>query len=472
MPTTSNHSLIEFERDKKGRPIRVKKLHFHSGQWKAWKSQSRFVFMLAGTQGGKTSFGPWWLHKQIMETRSPGGDNDYIAATANYSLYEKKMLPEMLKVFCQYLKMGRFHKGARIIELRDPATGLFWSDTGSEMYGRILLAAASTGSTKDAGVAGLESATAKAAWLDEVGLVSFGLNAWEAVLRRLSLAAETGGKVLGTTTLYNFGWLRTEVYDRWVAGDPNYDVIQFDSIMNPNFPISEYLRARDTLPPWKFNMLYRGRFDRPATQIYLDFDPARHVVNPRIIPVHWPIIVGVDPGAVNTGIVYLARDPTLNVYHVWNETMQGNLTSTEHVRRIKHMTERYMYRKYVGGAKSEQQFRMDWQDAGLNIYEPEVFDVEQGIDRVIQLFKANKLFVHRTCSKTVSQLIEYARVIDDRGEATEKIQDKEKYHLLDALRYACSVIRLHYQHTPPMPSRGDQRLPSFGSTRDGIPSMM
>lgn len=34
-------------------------LHLHVGQGKAWRSQRRFVFVLAGTQSGKTSFGPW-----------------------------------------------------------------------------------------------------------------------------------------------------------------------------------------------------------------------------------------------------------------------------------------------------------------------------------------------------------------------------------------------------------------------------
>lgn len=33
-------------------------LHFHANQWRAWDSQSRFVAVLAGTQGGKTSFRP------------------------------------------------------------------------------------------------------------------------------------------------------------------------------------------------------------------------------------------------------------------------------------------------------------------------------------------------------------------------------------------------------------------------------
>lgn len=34
------------------------RLNFHPGQERAWRSTRRFVVVLAGTQGGKTSFFP------------------------------------------------------------------------------------------------------------------------------------------------------------------------------------------------------------------------------------------------------------------------------------------------------------------------------------------------------------------------------------------------------------------------------
>ena len=51
--------------------------------------------MLAGTQGGKTSFGPHWLNREI-KTKGPG---DYLAVTATFPLLENKMLPELKKAF-------------------------------------------------------------------------------------------------------------------------------------------------------------------------------------------------------------------------------------------------------------------------------------------------------------------------------------------------------------------------------------
>jgi hypothetical protein len=37
------------------------KFNFHPGQLRAWDSDKRFILVLAGTQGGKTSFGPFTL---------------------------------------------------------------------------------------------------------------------------------------------------------------------------------------------------------------------------------------------------------------------------------------------------------------------------------------------------------------------------------------------------------------------------
>ena len=55
-------------------------LTFHKGQWGAWDSGKRFILLLAGTQGGKTTFGPLWLWREIQQ-RGPG---DYLVVTPTY----------------------------------------------------------------------------------------------------------------------------------------------------------------------------------------------------------------------------------------------------------------------------------------------------------------------------------------------------------------------------------------------------
>ncbi len=48
------------------------KLNLHPGQWQAWCSEARYVVVLAGTQSGKTVFGPLWPWREIR-CRGPGG---------------------------------------------------------------------------------------------------------------------------------------------------------------------------------------------------------------------------------------------------------------------------------------------------------------------------------------------------------------------------------------------------------------
>lgn len=408
-------------------------LNLHPGQRRAMDSDKRFVFVLSGSQAGKTSLGPWWLSREI-ETQGAG---DYLAVTANYDLFKLKMLPEMLKVFEETLRIGRFHPSARVMEIRDPETGEFWADKADdEMYGRIILRSASAGKG-EAGVRGLESTTAKAAWLDECGMDEFSIVAWEAVQRRLSIHQ---GRVLGTTTLYNFGWLRSEIYLPWQRGDPDIDVIQFDSIENPLFPIEEYERVKRVLPSWKFEMMYRGIFSRPAGQIYSDFDEAVHVVSPFDIPGAWPVIVGLDFGPVNTATLWITRHPAEGNYYVFQESIEGDMSTKGHTRNAKERSAGFKSVQWLGGAASEEQYRMDWQAEGINVMRPPISAVESGIDRVIELFKSNQLFIFRSCERTISQIVEYSRKIDAIGLVTDEIKDKNAYHMVDALRYAACGI--------------------------------
>ena len=314
-------------------------LHLHKGQQKAWESEKRFIFVIAGTQSGKTSFGSYWLRREIKRC----GAGDYLVVTSTYDLYKLKLLPEMKHVFCEMLRHEgwRWRAGDRVILSGDGET-------------RIILRSASSPE-------GLESATAKAAWLDECGQDDFRLDSWEAVQRRLSLHQ---GRVLGTTTPYNLGWLKTQVFDRWRGGNSDFEVIQFKSTMNPTFPLEEYERAKEVLPAWKFRMFYDGEFTRPAGMIYGDFDDS-NVVDPFPIPKEWPRYVGVDFGANNTAIMWLAHDQDKDVYYLYREYLKGGMTTREHASEALRHAKHENIIAWAGGAKSETLQRMDWAAAGV-----------------------------------------------------------------------------------------------------------
>ncbi len=407
----------------------------------------RFTFVLAGTQSGKTSWGPWWLAREIGRTADPLGGNDYIAVTASYDLFKLKMLPELLNTFCQALNMGRYWTGERVIELRDPLTGKFWANRADDkMWGRIILRSAGSGG-------GLESATARAAWADECGQPDFTLETWEALLRRLSLMM---GRVMGTTTIYDLGWVKSHVYDRWKRvgtsqekeGDRDFRIISFDSTENPVFPPEEFERARRDLPGWRFDMFYRGRFTRPAGQIYdcfsdTDISAGGHILARKPIPKDWFAVAGADFGLVNTCIgVYAVEEdaegyPTgrLILNHVHHK---GGFSAEGHIEDLRAVAPNLSL--VVGGAGSEQQWRDEYGRFGLPIYAPPLTSVEVGIDRVYGLTRAGNLLAFEDQTEYRTKKAEYSRELDVNGDPTTTIKDKEKYHVLDQERYLASLF--------------------------------
>lgn len=409
-------------------------LYPHAAQQRALDSTARIVAMIAGSQGGKTSFGPWWLNFEIMRLIGLGrGGGDYIAATSSYDLFKLKMLPELRNVFEHVLQVGRYWSGDKIIELMNPTTGKFEANRADDpMWGRIILRSASSGS-------GLESNTAKAAWEDEAGQDEFTVESDEAIDRRLTL---NQGRKLLTTTLYNLGWVKQQIVDK-ADSDPDIELIQFKSIENPVFPVAEFERQKQRLPEWKFLMFFEGRISRPPGMIYSDFrdeyrDNGGHKVKPFQLSIEWPRFVGVDPGAVNTAMIWLAHNVDENVYYLYRESLDGDKSTPEHAQGAKQLATANRERviSWHVGQKAETQQRMDWTAAGApNVFEPPIHDVESGIDRVIQLFRQFRLYVFDDCKGTLDQLGRYSRKVDSAGNTTENIKDKQTYHYLDALRY-------------------------------------
>lgn len=403
-------------------------LHFHANQWRAWDSEKRFILVLAGTQGGKTSFGPHWLYREICWR----GAGDYMVVTPTYPLLEKKALPEFRRVFEHTLGLGTYVGGSL-------KTFTFSEEGDLRTFGKRQEKRTTVmfGHAQDPD--SLESSTAKAAWLDEAGQKKFRLGSWEAILRRLSIHM---GRVLITTTPYNLGWLKQKLWDEWKAAQQQHvdiDVINFRSIDNPAFPRAEYDRARRDLPRWKFDMFYNAKFTRPAGLIYDNFNEVDHIIPRFAIPDDWPRYLGLDFGGVNTAGMFYAKEPGTNRLFAYREYKAGGRTAKEHVAEL---LKGEPYRPAaVGGAKSEQQWRNEFAQAGLAVQEPPISDVEVGIDRVYGCHARNEIIVFDDLAQYLDEKMSYSRELDEMGEPTEKIEDKNEYHLMDAERYAISLLR-------------------------------
>lgn len=417
-------------------------IHLHSGQRQAWDSDRRFVFMIAGKQSGKTIFGPLWLARQIFTL----GAGDYLAVSATFDLFKLKMLPALKQFLVNDLKIARYWAGDQILELCDPATGRFgatFSHEHEKMWGRVILRTADSEK-------GMQSATAKAAWMDEPGL--YDASVWKDVRGRLSLNA---GPALGTTTPYDLGWLKQQIYDLWTAGEADLDVVNFVSTINPFFSQAEYDSLERSMQPYQFAMDYKGSFGRPPAVIYEDFvdalrEDGGHKVRRFVIPTEWPRVVAIDPGVVNPGKIWAAHDPREDVYYIYRAEKGGRRREAlqhakDDLKTAQEQHERVVW--WAVGAKSEKYWREDYRKAGATaVREPDVMDVEEGIDRATQLIRQHRLYVFDDLKDFTGEIMSYAREIRN-GEVTRNIKDKATFHLMDAFRYlAVQIIKPRPQY--------------------------
>lgn len=423
--------------DKEGR------LHFsfHPGQARAWDSKRRIVLMLAGSQGGKTVFGPPWLWREIRRR----GAGDYLVVAPSYKLMALKALPSFTRLFETQLRLGRYHKGDKVFVVSRNGEQRLFGET-QDVETKIFFGHADEPES-------LEAATAKAAWLDEPGQRRFRMESWEAVRRRL---ARYEGRVLLTTTPYNLGWLKLKIHDPWkrwrraaaAARSPNeareierkqdIDLVHFDSLQNPVFPRAEWERARRDLPAWKFNLFYRAVFTRPAGLIYDAFDPKLHVVRPFKLSPKWPRFLGIDFGGVNTAAIWYAQEPGTGRLFAYREYLEGKRTAQQHTDAILVGEPRPLLA--AGGSKSEGQWRDEFLAAGLALQEPEITSVELGIDRVYGFHQRGEVMVFADLERYLSEKESYSRVLDDNSEPTEAIEDKHSFHMMDAERYILSQL--------------------------------
>lgn len=427
----------------------VLRIHVHPGQQEILDSDERIVLALCGTQSGKTTIGPLWLYTR-MQKYGPG---DYAAVSPTFALMELKAVPEFRRFFEGLLGLGRYYQS--------PIRKFMFSKDGL----RRTFGDDSSPCTVYFGFAenpdSLESSTYKAVWGDEAGQRKFKLDSHDALQRRLAVHQ---GPVLYTTTPYEFNWLKTRIYDRAgtvssknektglmervsvPGGDPGIKVVRFESTMNPAFPLEEFERQRALLPSWKFDMMYRAVWRRPAGTIYDcfvnkmvdDLDEPGHLVRPFDIPNRWPRVIGIDFGNVNLAAAFFAIDPETGNIFLYRTYNAGSKSARQHVSSL--LSRERGVPIAVGGAPSEDEWRNLFTREGLPVYRPTVDGVEAGIEAVYEVLRDRRLMVFSNLDRVVDDFLSYSRELDSNGEPTEKIADKHAYHRLDAVRYGLSEI--------------------------------
>ena len=211
------------------------------------------------------------------------------------------------------------------------------------------------------------------------------------------------------------------------------------------FSREEFNDAKSRLPKWKFNLFYRGVYDKPAGLIYDCFEEEAQVIPRFAIPPHWQHYVGHDFGGVNPAALFYAQDPMTGYFYLHREYKTQGKDAIEQVRELKELTANERISRRVGGQHTEMGWRQAYSNAGWKIFEPRIHgnnSVEPQIDKVYGLKKQGKLFVFDDCLGYLDENSTFSRQLDDRYESTDKIDNESSFHFMACERYVLSDVLL------------------------------
>lgn len=389
---------------------------FHADQLAAWGSAAREVAIVAGSRAGKTCLAPWLALREIQARGGNGG----IIVSPTYALMERALLPTCLDA---WRGMGTYSESKRRFDFSSSQCASMGVERAWAWFGY--------GENPDS----LESFEAQwGAVLDECGQRAFKRQSQEALRRRCAIHQS---RLFYLTTPYEWNWLKTDVVDKARERD-DIDVFNFSSLSNPVFPRDEWDRQKSLLPQWRFDMMYRGLFTRPAGQVFEVFDPDIHVVPDCAIPSQWVRVQGVDFGEANTAAVWLARLPggdEANARFVVAATYHGGHKGiSDHVAAWRRHGDVHAS---FGGAPSEDDWRAGFAGEGWPIVRPPTRDREYGLQAIHAMLASRRLFVLASCEGLIRELFEMSYEVGADGEVNPlRIEDERVYHLIAALRYA------------------------------------
>ena len=192
-------------------------------------------------------------------------------------------------------------------------------------------------------------------------------------------------------------------------------------------------RSIDTIGPDAFEREAQQRVRSKVGRIYDVFDRARHLCRPFAIPDEWPRFLGLDFGGLNTVGVFFARNRETKKLVGYRIYAQPNQTGAEHGQALLKGEPGVPF--CVGGSPSEGQWRRELRTGGIPVNEPDISEVEIGIDRVYGALRRDEVVFFDTLGPVIEQFETYRRPVGPSGEVLPGIHNKAAYHYCDAIRY-------------------------------------
>ncbi len=248
---------------------------------------------------------------------------------------------------------------------------------------------------------------------------------WEEVIR--PTLTDKKGEVLFISTPKGFNHFY-DLYNKQDE-DSDYKSFHFTTYDNPYIPPEEIAKAQAEMTEDRFAQEYLADFRKTEGLVYKEFDRTRHVFDEAV----WNTaerLVSIDWGYTNPSAVYLIERDGDSHYWITQEYYKTQKTTDDIVEYAASLRGNKYYPDPAEPDRIEMLKRKK-----LNVMEVSK-DIEAGIDAVRELFKADRLHIHKSCVNLISELEIYSYPKKKPDNNEPELPIKENDHALDSIRYA------------------------------------
>lgn len=264
--------------------------------------------------------------------------------------------------------------------------------------------------------------------LDEVAHYRNFWEHWQEVIR--PTLTDRKGEALFISTPKGFN----HFYDLYnlESKDKDFKSFHFSTYDNPHIPREEVDKAKKELTEDRFAQEYMADFRKTEGLVYKEFSRDRHVFSEKPANVI-KTFGGVDFGFTNPAAAIEIEKDYDRRYFVgpeWYKRGQTDAQIADYVSAL-NWNECYPDPESASGIEELRRRGVNVRDVIKN-----KDSIRNGINLVRELFKSNRLFIHKSCVNLISELETYSYPDKKPDHSEDEKPIKENDHALDALRYA------------------------------------
>lgn len=369
----------------------------HEGQKRLFDSTARFIFAMGGKRGGKTTAGCYWAEMQSEKPNAVG----LIGAPT----FDQLTQSTLVKFFSVFPQLERYYfKKVKMIVL----------PSGSKIYIRSLDIPKY-----------IEGLNLNWAWIDEAD----GLNypTWNILRGRV---ASTKGRILLTSTIYPDSWIYEYVYKNSENTENMFDIITWESRVNPSFPTSEWESLKKELDPVIFDREYRSQFVWSQGSVYGNFSQEDVIDS---LPEGMKILktfVGLDFGYLDPTAILVVSYGSDNNWYVRDEMYKTGMD----IQNIDHWLNYFKGKYGFAYTFVDPQAAIDKHSlqSKFNIIDADK-DIAKGITSVRNLIYQHRLKIFTRCYNTLREIRSYS--YQRGGVFMKEVPEDRNNHAMDAMRY-------------------------------------